>query len=273
MRRCIGARPARLGVAVLDQRLADQHRAGALARRTASRRPGRGPRTRRPGPRSSGISGASRAKVSRSTSRVLRLRALTPISSAPASTARGGLVLVVHLDQRRSGRARGPGRAGGAAWSSSSAATISSARSAPAARASQHLVGLTMKSLRSTGHVDRGADRAQVVEAAAEPALLGEHADRGGPAGGVAAGPARPGRRSSASVALAGAGPLHLGDHARAGRAQRGHRVARRVDVGERPRAGRPRWSRPGAGRGRSGRPRRCRQICTDMRSSPFVWS
>ena len=40
-----------------------------------------------------------------------------------------------------------------------------------------------MKSLRSTGTVDGSANRAQVVEAAAEPALLGEHADRGGAAG------------------------------------------------------------------------------------------
>ena len=45
-----------------------------------------------------------------------------------------------------------------------------------------------MKSLRSTGIVDRGADRAQVVEAAAEAALLGEHADRGGAAGLVVGG-------------------------------------------------------------------------------------
>ena len=38
-----------------------------------------------------------------------------------------------------------------------------------------------MKSLRSTGTSTARADGAQVVEAAAEAALLGEHADRGAP--------------------------------------------------------------------------------------------
>ena len=95
------------------------------------------------------------------------------------------------------------------------------------------LVAVDDEVLAQHGYVDRGPHRAQVVEAAAEPALLGEHADRGGTAGGVL-----PGQRGRVGdlgeVALARAAPLDLGDHARARRPQVRHRVARRVDVGER---------------------------------------
>ncbi len=97
----------------------------------------------------------------------------------------------------------------------------------------EHLVGLDHEVLAQQRGVDGGAHGAQVVEAAAEAALLGEHADRGGPAGGVLA---REGGRVGdlGQVALARAAPLHLGDHARARLAQGRHRVAGRVDVGER---------------------------------------
>ena len=126
----------------------------------------------------------------------------------------------------------------------------------------EHLVGIDQEVLAQQRYVDGGPHRAEVVEAAAEPALLGEHADRGGPAGGVL--PRQGGRVGDlGEVALAGAAPLHLGDHAGAGRAQPRHRVPGRVDVGERgpqvrlghgPSAGR---------RGRSARRRRCRRART----------
>ena len=70
----------------------------------------------------------------------------------------------------------------------SSAATMSSTRSAPAARASNTWYGVAMKSLRSTGSADRSANRLEVGERSAEPATLGEHADRARAAELIAAG-------------------------------------------------------------------------------------
>ena len=96
-----------------------------------------------------------------------------------------------------------------------------------------HLVAVDDEVLAQHGYVDRGPDRAQVVEAAAEPALLGQDAHRGGSARGVL--PGQRGRvRDLGEVTLARAAPLDLGDHARPRRAQVRHRVARRRDVGQR---------------------------------------
>src|SRR5699024_2958829 len=83
-----------------------------------------------------GMSGASSANTSRFTSRVCRLRALTPMIFAPASTARCTSSAVwastSAVIPREFTRSRSPSRAG-----CSRAATMRSTRSAPWARASQ----------------------------------------------------------------------------------------------------------------------------------------
>src|SRR5699024_869118 len=86
--------------------------------------------------RSCGMSGASRAKVVVSTSRVFRLRLFTPMTRAPRSTARPvsassctSTRLVMPSEPARCIRSR--------SCSSGSAATMSSTMSAPWARASQ----------------------------------------------------------------------------------------------------------------------------------------
>ena len=87
-----------------------------------------------------------------------------------------------------------------------------------------------MKSLRSTGTVDRAADPDQVVQRAGEAAALGEHRDGGRAAGLVLRG--QRGRIGDVGQrALAGAGALDLGDHRDARTAEPGHRVEGRVDV------------------------------------------
>ena len=79
-----------------------------------------------------------------------------------------------------------------------------------------------MKSLRSTGHVDGGPHGGQVVQRAAEPALLGQHADTPRSAGLVVLG--QLGRVGDLRErALRRRGPLHLGDDAHTRRPQ--HRV------------------------------------------------
>ena len=97
-----------------------------------------------------GIDGATREKVVRSTSSVLRLRALTPMTLAPASTARAtsstsctSTSAVIPREWTRS--------MSDVSTVCSRAATMSRTRSAPCARASQTWYGVTMKSLRSTG--------------------------------------------------------------------------------------------------------------------------
>ena len=77
-----------------------------------------------------------------------------------------------------------------------------------------------------------GADRAQVVEAATEAALLRQDRDRGCPSSLVGGG--QHGRVGDVGeVALAGAAALDLGDHAGARLPEVRHRVAGRVDIGE----------------------------------------
>ena len=141
----------------------------------------------------SGISGASRSKVSRSTSSVLRSRALTPISRAPASTARSTSSAVWHstsgvrpdrlgpLDQCDEGvlleRGDEQQRQVGAAG----------------ARLPQLVAGED-EVLAQHRNLDGGADRLEVVESAAETAPLGEHADRRSAASLVVRGQRRPGR-------------------------------------------------------------------------------
>ncbi len=132
------------------------------------------------------------------------------------------------------------------------------------------LVGGDDEVLAQHGYVDRGAHRAEVLEAAAEAPLLGEHADRGGPAGGVVGGQrGRVGDRGER--ALAGAGPLDLGDHADAGGAEGRHRVERvgraageRLQVVERVAASRS---------ARSTRTPSMISSRTDMAASPLVSS
>ena len=83
----------------------------------------------------SGIFGASLANTSRSTLRVFRSRALTPMTFAPGVDRPVELLLGVHLDQRDEPDRLGPldQRHQGLLLQ---AATISRARSAPYARAS-----------------------------------------------------------------------------------------------------------------------------------------
>ncbi len=75
------------------------------------------------------------------------------------------------------------------------------------------------------------AHGAEVVERAAEAALLGQHADDGR-ATGLVVGRERGGVRDVGQVALARRLALDLADHADAGRGERRHRVERRRGVG-----------------------------------------
>ena len=94
-----------------------------------------------------------------------------------------------------------------------------------------HLVRADDEVLAQHRDVDGGAHRVEVVERAAEPAPLGEHADRRARRPPRSRRPARPGRRSSASAPLRRAGALHLGDHGDAGRPERGVRVQREAGL------------------------------------------
>ena len=145
----VGHRRAR--VLAGDEGLADEDDVGARRGRTRGRRAARGRRTRRPGRHRPGSSGRAWRTSTRSTSSVLRLRALTPIRSAPASTARGDLVLVVDLDQRGQ-----PDRAG--ALDQSLELVVDQGRRRSGGRGRRRRRGpptagrtVTMKSLRSTG--------------------------------------------------------------------------------------------------------------------------
>ena len=99
---------------------------------------------------SSGIAGARRAKVVRSTSSVLRSREFTPTTRAPASSAR-----VTSSSVWTSTSAVMPSECtrstSDVSTVCSSAATMRSTMSAPCARASHTWYGVTTKSLRSTG--------------------------------------------------------------------------------------------------------------------------
>ena len=76
----------------------------------------------------------------------------------------------------------------------------------------EHLVRRRDEVLAQHGQRDRGADGLEVGERAAEPAALGEHADRARAAELVAARRARPGRRCRASAPRDGLDALDLGD-------------------------------------------------------------
>ena len=96
------------------------------------------------------IWGARRPKTPGSTSRVLRLRLLTPISSASSAWARSASAS--SWTSTRTVRPNSPASScRRRRVSSSRAATISRARSAPAARASTSWSVSTMKSLRRSG--------------------------------------------------------------------------------------------------------------------------
>ena len=97
--------------------------------------------------------------------------------------------------------------------------------------------GSRTNSLRRTGRSTRLPDRAQVVEAALEKALVGQHADRRCAVGLIGLRPALR-VQVGAERALARRGALDLGDQRDAGRAQRSGQVARR---GRRVRPARPR--------------------------------
>ena len=220
----------RLRIAAGDQALADQHRVGAPA--------GVGEQVARPADAGLGDPErrrwAARARSARrstgSTSRVCRLRAFTPITVAPASSARSAsssvctsTSAVMPSDSTRSSSE--------SSTFCSSAATISSTRSAPCARASCTWYGLTMKSLRSTGTstAARTASRS-----ASEPPNRRSSVSTlitRAPAGGVLLG--QLGRVGDGGQRPAGrAGPLDLGDHpdarARAARPARPAVAARR---------------------------------------------
>ena len=102
-------------------------------------------------------------------------------------------------------------------------------RSAPWARASKNWYGLDHEVLAQHRDVDGGAHGVEIGERPAEPALLGEHRDRGRSPVGVLRG--ERGRIGDLRErALARAGALHLGDDGDAprvaGGVERGERVA-----------------------------------------------
>ena len=226
------------------------------------------------------MSGRRRENVSGWISRVLRLRALTPMTLAPASTAR---------------------------WVSTSSCTSTRAvmPSSPASREQggqlgvgegrddeQHEVGPVgpgLPDLVVADHevlaqhrdLDGGPDRVEVVEAAPEAAPLGEHRDRGGPAGRVGRGE-RGGVGDVGEGALARAGPLDLGDERETRAAEHGLGVEGRagvedgaLDVGAARCAARaPRGPRGLRRRSRRGRWSRCgRHQRMDGASSRSRWA
>ena len=166
--------------------------------------------------------------MSRSTSRVLRLRALTPTTVAPASTARARLVLVVDLDEgghaELAGERLHPHEVGLAQGGDDEQDEVGAVRAGLV-----ELVVVDHEVLAQHRDPHGGPDRVEVVQGAAEAAPLGEDADRGGAARGVLL-RQRGGVLDGGQRALAGAGPLHLGDERQA-----------------RLRAARPRRRGPGA--------------------------
>ena len=213
----------RPGVLAGDQGLADEDGVGARRWRRRSGRAGRGRPDSAILTMRSGISGATRSKVDRSTFSVFRLRALTPMTLAPASTARStsssSCASTSGVRPIDSARSISETRAG---WSR--AATISSARSAPCARASHSWYDGDDEVLAQHRDVDLGPDGLQVGERAAEAALLGQDGDHGRTARLVVGGQAgRVGDRGER--ALGRAGPLDLADHLDAVAPQRGDAV------------------------------------------------
>ena len=88
-----------LGVAVLDQGLADQHRAGALGDVARARRRGRRCRTRRPAPGRPARSGASSAERVGVDLEGLEVAGVDADQLGAERDRALGLGLVVHLDQ------------------------------------------------------------------------------------------------------------------------------------------------------------------------------
>ena len=211
--------------------------------------------------RSSGMSGASRPKVSSWISSVFRLRALTPISCGAEGDRALGLGLVVHLDQH--GQAELAGLVVQPAQGVVVERGDDEQRQVGAGGAGlDQLVAGDDEVLAQHRDVDGGADGAQVVEAAAEAALLGEHADRGGTAGGVLPRRGRPGRgcrRGRPCWGCAASPRRSRSTRAPAGAAS-GRAAGRRRPA--RP-AGRPGRSAARAPRGRRARRRRCRRART----------
>ena len=174
----------------------------------------------------SGIRGASRANTLRSTSSVARLRALTPMTVAPASSARSSSSLGVHLDQRHQADRDRP------LHQRDQRVLLQRGHDqqhqvGPVGPGLPELVGADHEVLAQHRHLHRVPDRGQVLQAAAEPARLGQHADHARAAGLVVHGQrGRVGDRGQR--ALGRAGPLDLGDDGDVGALERGHDVARR---------------------------------------------
>ena len=230
-----GAKPAatrsahrRARVAAGDQALADEHGVGAPARRRSAGRADRAPRTRRPAMHVAGHAGGDpRRRSSRSTSRVCRLRALTPMTLAPASSARSASSSVCTSTR--------------AVMPSDSTRSSSDVERVLLQRGDdqQHEVGAVRPRLVQLVRADDEvlaqhrdvhgrAHGGEVGQRAAEPALLGEHADHARAAGGVGRGErGGVGDRRRASP-LDGLRRLTSAITPMPGRAQRGHHVARR---------------------------------------------
>ena len=253
-RACLPHRPdGRHRVAVLDQGLADQHRAGAVG----------GVAGDVGGPGDPGL--GDEHPVGRHQGRQLGERGLVDVEGLEVAGVDAdqlgaqrdrtlGLGLVVHLDQH--GQAELAGLVVQPAQVVVGQRRDDEQHEVGAGRAAlEELVALDDEVLAQQRGLDRGADRPQVVEAAAEPALLGQHADRGGPARGVRRGE-RGGVGDVGEVALARAAPLDLGDHADPRR--RGRRASGRGREVRRPGrpAGRPRAPPPAVARGPRGRRR-----------------
>ena len=181
------------GVAGGDQALADEHRVGAGRRvadqvvRAADAGLGHLHHARRAGP------GAIFSNVDRSTSSVVRSRALTPMTDGAGLQRAVGLGLGVHLDQR--GHAQGLDPLQQADERVLLQRGDDQQDDVGAVRPGLvHLVAADDEVLAQDRDVDDGADGVEVGLRAAEAAPLGEHADHPGAAGGVLARPARPGR-------------------------------------------------------------------------------
>ena len=176
--------------------------------------------------------GASLAKVAVSTCEGLEVAGVDADQLGAQGDGPLGLGLVVHLDQHGQAQLAGlvvePAQVVVAQCGDDQQGEVGARGSGL-----EELVALDDEVLAQDGCLDRRPHGSQVLEAATEPALLGQHADRGSPALGVGPGE-RGGVGDLGEVALAGAAALDLGDHADAGLAEGRHRVARRRHVGER---------------------------------------
>lgn len=171
----------------------------------------------------SGMPVTRSANTVRSTSSVVRSRALMPRSSATAAARRTSSAVRLH-ERRETQLLAQPHQVGELGIVERH---DHEKRKIGAVRASlPQPIGVDDEILAQDGHVDPGTHGVQIGEGAAETPALGEHADRSGAAGRVLGREGR-GIGDVRQRNLAGTLPLHLGDDRHPGRTERGQGVKR----------------------------------------------